>query len=183
MADNRTLALTTPVCLGNVGERAADEEIRASVVALYRDARPALVSYVRRLAGSGADAEDIVQSAFLRLFEQLSRRQTIDNLRAWIYRVVHNLAIDSLRRETRLADLARSGQWPAVASGTPPDERLIRNQQIASALARLNARERDCLLLRAEGLSYQEIADVLSTTSKSVSVYLARGLKKFRALS
>ena len=51
----------------------------------------------------------------------------------------------------------------------------------AESLELLNEKEQRCLMLRAEGLSYQEIADVLETTAKSVSVYLARGLKKFES--
>jgi RNA polymerase sigma factor (sigma-70 family) len=56
---------------------------------------------------------------------------------------------------------------------------LIVQEQITNSLQVLNEREKHCLMLRAEGLSYQEIGDVLGISQKSVSVYLARGLKKF----
>ena len=55
----------------------------------------------------------------------------------------------------------------------------MRQQEIKRALSVLAERERHCLMLRAEGLSYQEIGEVLEISAKSVSVYLARGLKKF----
>jgi RNA polymerase sigma factor (sigma-70 family) len=55
----------------------------------------------------------------------------------------------------------------------------MRLQEIEQALGLLAERERHCLMLRAEGLSYQEIGDVLEISAKSVSVYLARGLRKF----
>ena len=62
-----------------------------------------------------------------------------------------------------------------------PKWKNIRKQRIAMSLGNLNERERHCLLLRAEGLSYKEIADVVGISAKAVSVYLARGLKKFEA--
>ena len=55
---------------------------------------------------------------------------------------------------------------------------MIRRQQVRQVLGGLNERERRCLMLRAEGLSYKEIGDVLEMSAKSVSVYLTRGLKK-----
>ena len=54
----------------------------------------------------------------------------------------------------------------------------IQRQRIAQSLEGLNPRERNCLVLRAEGLSYREISAVLAISEKAVSVYLARGLKK-----
>ena len=59
------------------------------------------------------------------------------------------------------------------------EDDLIQRQRIALSLKALNERERHCLMLRAEGLSYMEIGDVLGVSEKSVSVYLSRGLKKF----
>ena len=61
------------------------------------------------------------------------------------------------------------------------EDAFVRREQIETALQMLNERERHSLLLRAEGLSYQEIADILEISVKSVSVYLARGLKKFES--
>ena len=121
-----------------------------------------------------------MQLAFLRLFDALQQGKDIENVRGWIYRVAYNLALDHARQAERHA--AVDTAWLATRerlSTASPEQTLIRREAIASALTRLSNRERHCLLLRAEGLRYQEIAEVLGVTSKAVSVYLARGLKKF----
>jgi len=153
------------------------------VTDLYVKLRPSLISYVYHLIGSTRDAEDLVQVAFIQLFDQINREKEIQNVRGWLYRVVHNLAIELVRRSGRRESLFK--QWfddyDASGGDQSVEQELINREQIELSLARLNEKERHCLMLRAEGLSYQEIADVLDTTAKSVSVYLARGLKKFES--
>jgi len=155
----------------------SNEEI---VTALYEQMRPALLGYVYHLTASTRDAEDLVQIAFLQLFDQLGHRSEIKNLRGWIYRAVHSLAINHASRSHRRDFLIK--EW---LGDTETDEEesveevLARREEIERALQMVNERERHCLMLRAEGLSYQEIAEVLEISAKSVSVYLARGLKKF----
>lgn len=155
------------------------------VTDLYSKLRAPLVSYVYHLVNSTRDAEDVVQVAFLQLFDQLEHDGYIENVRGWLYRVVHNLAIDHVRQHGRRSSLLQ--QWLAdrgalsAESVESAEETFLRREQIENALAMLNERERHSLLLRAEGLSYQEIADILDISVKSVSVYLARGLKKFES--
>ena len=152
------------------------------VTELYVNLRPALLSYVYHLVHSNSDAEDLIQLAFLQLFEALNTNAEIKNPRAWLYRVVHNFAIDGIRRvskrETLLQEWFRERETNAYES---TEEEVIRRDEIDKLLQILNEKERYCLMLRSEGLSYAEIADILETDSKSVSVYLARGLKKFRS--
>src|SRR5258708_29327572 len=92
------------------------EEIRRSspgtedfVTDLYVKLRPSLISYVYHLIGSTRDAEDVVQVAFIQLFDQLNAEVDIKNVRGWLYKVVHNLAIDQVRRLDRRETLFT--QW------------------------------------------------------------------------
>jgi len=153
------------------------------VTELYTKLRSGLVSYVYHLTGSTRDAEDLVQIAFLQLFDRLKDREQIRNVRGWLYRVVHNLAIDEVRQVGRRKSLFE--RWlpgyEQERDERSAEQALIAREEMDRVLSMLNEREQRCLMLRAEGLSYQEIADVLDTTAKSVSVYLARGLKKFEA--
>jgi RNA polymerase sigma-70 factor, ECF subfamily len=155
--------------------------LEETVVELYATMRVPLLSYAYQVVGSTGEAEDLVQVAFLRLFDQLRRHVPIENLRSWLYRVVHNLAVDHLRRQGK--EESAVTEWLAHRSQeiTPKSAEtdLIQRQRIACSLEALNLREKRCLMLRAEGLSYKEIGDVLSISAKAVSVYLARGLKKF----
>jgi RNA polymerase sigma-70 factor (ECF subfamily) len=155
-------------------------DLPARLLDLYKSARPALLNYVRQVVRSQAEAEDIVQSAFLKTFDQ-AETQRIDNLQAWLYRVAHNLAIDSLRRRA-VHDQAVS-EWvhSKEHSAAPSAEQTSINRQTAErALEGLNERERACVLLRADGFSYSEIGEVLQISAKSVSVYLTRAIKKVR---
>jgi RNA polymerase sigma-70 factor, ECF subfamily len=148
------------------------------VVEAYVSVRPALLGYLHHIVGSTGEAEDLVQVTFLKLFDQLHKNTEIRELRGWLYKVAHNLAMDSLR--TRGREESASTEWldEQTASGNSAEQNMIRKQQVRQILGALNEREQRCLMLRAEGLSYKEIADVLDISAKSVSVYLTRGLKK-----
>jgi RNA polymerase sigma-70 factor (ECF subfamily) len=91
---------------------------------------------------------------------------------------VHNAAIDQLRHQGKQESLVTEWLQENTATSTSAEDDLILRQRIAQSLSLLNERERHCLLLRADGLSYKEISDVLSISVKAVSVYLVRGLKK-----
>ena len=150
------------------------------VTELYAQLRSSLLSYTFYLVGCNPDAEDLIQIAFLQLFDQLSQGVEIRNHRAWLYRVVHNLAIEHSKQLNRRSSLIEgwfdeSGQVTTVSA----DEELVRREQIERSLAMLNERERHALMLRVEGLRYSEIGEIMQISVKSVSVYLARGLKKF----
>jgi RNA polymerase sigma factor (sigma-70 family) len=184
MAGERVIALPQTTSLRSEHIRRG-RDVKEVVNDLYRQLRAPLGAYVYHLAGSTRDAEDLVQIAFIQLFDHLERNEEIENLRAWLYRVVHNLAIDVARESERRSLLLQ--QWFVDRGALTPDsvesteEEFIRREQIENALASLNERERHALVLRAEGLSYQEIADILEISVKSVSVYLTRGLKKFES--
>lgn len=157
------------------------QRLEEQIVELYATMRPPLLGYAYHVVGSTGEAEDLVQNAFLKLFDQMRRNANILNLRSWLYRVVHNLAVDHSRRKGIQESL--NSEWLAqkMLSDAPrsAEDDLIRRQRIAISLKALNERERHCLMLRAEGLSYTEIGEVLGVSQKAVSVYLSRGLKKF----
>jgi len=163
-------------------EQRKSQKLEETLVELYATMRPSLIGYAYQVVGSTGDSEDLVQVAFLKLFDHLQRNAKILNVRSWLYRVVHNLAIDHVRRRGA-HDNAVAG-WVADRAladhATSAENELIQQQKVAGCMAMLNERERQCLALRAEGLSYQEVGEVLGISHKSVSVYLVRGLKKVR---
>ncbi len=179
---------TTLLTISNILSAEKDEikrhkpDAEKVVTELYVKLRPALLSYVFHLVHSNSDAEDLVQLAFLHLFENLNREVEIQNPRAWLYRVVHNFAMDGVRklskREILLQEWFKDRETEFQESS---EEEIIRRDQIDKLLMILNEKERYCLMLRSEGLSYEEIGGILEIDSKSVSVYLVRGLKKFRS--
>jgi len=182
MEEDFALPLPRVLAMNEMEARRSGSSNEEVVTALYEQMRPALLGYVFHLTGSARDAEDLVQIAFLQLFDQLNRRSEIRNARGWIYRAVHHLAINHVSRSHRRDSLAKEWFADAQAEATQTaEESLARREEIENALKIVTERERHCLMLRAEGLSYQEIGEVLEISAKSVSVYLARGLKKFEA--
>jgi RNA polymerase sigma-70 factor, ECF subfamily len=146
--------------------------------ALFDTAYPPLFRYCSRLTGDPDQAEDLAQEAFFRL---LDRRVTgtESGLRSWLFRVATNLARDRSRtRETRQRILAAVPP-PDPAPG--PDRAAIRAEdvrRVREALETLPERDRQMLLLREEGFSYQEIADVAGVSRRSVGTILARALRR-----
>jgi RNA polymerase sigma-70 factor (ECF subfamily) len=180
MQDERTWKLPATLGVDNAQKGCADDTLQEQIVELYQTMRPALLGYVYQFVGSITEAEDIVQTTFLKTFDELKTAK-ITNMRAWLYRVAHNLAIDQLRRNN--AQVTATKEWLFQRDGMrleSSEENAIQQQTISNALKSLNDRERGCLTLRAEGLSYAEIGEVLGMSSKAVSVYLVRGLKKVR---
>ncbi len=181
MGQEQILHLSHALAFEHVEKHRKSQRLEEQIVELYATMRPPLLGYAYHVVGSSGEAEDLVQNAFLKLFDQLKRDANILNLRSWLYRVVHNMAIDHSRRKGIQESL--NAEWleqKLMSDRTPSaEEDLIRRQRIALSLKALNERERHCLMLRAEGLSYTEIGEVLGVSQKAVSVYLSRGLKKF----
>jgi RNA polymerase sigma-70 factor (ECF subfamily) len=181
MEQGSALKLSQILAFEQADNQRRGQKLEEAVVQLYASMRSSLLAYAYQLTGSTGESEDLVQVAFLKLFDQWKRDADIQNPRSWLYRVVHNLAIDQIRRKG-IYDGAVT-EWLANRSldesSPSTEEQLITQQRISLSLQALNERERHCLMLRAEGLSYQEIGVVLGISHKAVGVYLARGLKKF----
>jgi len=141
-----------------------------------------VVRVLVRLLGDAEAAGDLAQDVFV----QLLRRPPDGSvpLRAWLYRVAINLGYNALRAERRRrhredaasALEALAGQTPAEEAGRAEERDAVRR-----VLARLPERQRLCLALRAEGLSYAEIAAALGVAPGSVGTLLARAERAFKA--
>lgn len=175
-------------------------QVRQSAPALDDDGRRELVlehygreqlplrRYLVFLGVGEAVAQEIVQETFLRLFRHLGANGDRINLRAWIYRVAHNLARNeqSAARERRSdplhPDLAEA---LAETSGDSPEISMLHREKfdrLAAAIHALNEPQRECLILRAQGMKYREIADVTGLSISSVGENVQRGLSKLREL-
>lgn len=139
-----------------------------------------LVRYLTRRLGDRDWAEEVAQETFVRAL----RQETIVNERAWVFAVAHNLVRDGARRDARnrhhLALMAAEAR--EAASDDSDDElapdRAERLRWARQALAALTDRDRQALLLKEEGLDYQEIADVLEIEKSSVGTTLSRARRR-----
>ncbi len=143
---------------------------------------------VMRLVGDEAVARDLAQDAFVRIWD---RRATLDpslSLRALLYRTVRNLALNQLRDEqTRrhlLADPDVAGvSRPRSAEGADKElEASELAERLHQFIDELPPRQREALRLsRFDGLSHQEIADVMGCAPRTVNNHLVRALEQLRA--
>jgi len=129
---------------------------RQRIIHLYHDLRPSLHAYLCTLGVSSDQAEDVIQEAFLRLVRFRFPRNTEDNLRAWLFRVAHNLSMDVHRFQQRWSrnhdEQSRTNVRHRVDPGLTPEQRLIlheRRRQFENAFAQLTPKQRQCVLLRA----------------------------------
>ena len=158
--------------------------LEAEVVALFDRLRNPLLRYLLSFHSlAAADCEEIVQEAFLALFQHLQRGGARDNLSAWLFRVAHNMGLKRLERSRRdsrgRVELAEA---PETADSAPnPEDACLRGEtgaRLDAVLRALPELDRRCLALRAEGLRYREIAEVLDISLGGVAKCLERSLAR-----
>jgi len=161
--------------------------IETKITDLFEALRSSIFGYLVAVFGQGNvnEAEDIAQDAFLQLHRMLQKGVQIDNPRAWLFRVAHNRAINQLKLRQYVAPLDEL-EWEEICSRLPdpglsPEQRAQRLEDFAlvhQSMKRLSVQERQCLHLRAEGLRYKEIGEILDISTASVGKYLRRAIKK-----
>ena len=139
-----------------------------------------IVAYAQRLLGNPAEAEDVAQETFLRLWKQADSWKPQARLSTWLYRIAHNLCIDRIRRrrDTSPDHLER------FSIGDRPSALMLRKQvadAVELALSGLPERQRAAIALsHYEGLSNPEIAEVLEVSVEAVESLLSRGRRALR---
>jgi RNA polymerase sigma-70 factor, ECF subfamily len=152
------------------------------VIDLYDELRPSLLVHLGGLGLNLHESEDVIHDSFLRLFDHLARRQEDQNLRGWLFRVAHNLAMDVFRdgQRVQLPDDEEADPFERMVDAAPnPEQQTIRNQEVSRlrvALKALTQQQRSAVLLRAEELRYREIAAILGVSTKRVSELVHRAL-------
>jgi RNA polymerase sigma-70 factor (ECF subfamily) len=159
------------------------EALEDEVIALFDEFRDRLLRYVLSLGLSVHDGEDAIQEVFLSLFRHLKMGRSRGNLRGWVFRVAHNLALK--QRNRRQKQEARTTSDEATASQTDPtanpEEQFANTQRRKKLMAVIQAlpeQDRWCLRLRAEGLRYREIAGVVGISLGAVSNSLAKSFER-----
>jgi RNA polymerase sigma-70 factor (ECF subfamily) len=148
----------------------------ADLARLFDEYYPSLVRMLYRRTGDRDRAEDLAQETFARAVSAPP-----DNPRPWLFAVALNLVREDGRkavtRGRRLELLRNEQDRPAPG----PEADYERNEDVArvrSALAKLNERDREALLLKAEGFGYDEIASTLGLAKGAVGTTLARARRR-----
>ncbi len=166
------------------GSPAASSALEEEVAALFAQFHAPVVRYLLSFRIAPPDAEEIAQDVFLSLFQHLRRGKSRTNLQGWIFRVAHNAALTSRARARRHAEFFSHvpgiSETAAGADAGPEDHlaALQRQRQLLAVVRALPEQDQCCLSLRAEGLRYREIADVLGISLGSVAASLEKSLSR-----
>jgi RNA polymerase sigma-70 factor (ECF subfamily) len=169
---------------GVVAETASAEADCAprAAVAFDHDRR-GLLAFLQARLGCEHESRDVAQESYLRLVQAM-RGGTVNNPRAFLYRVAGNLAIDQLRRRRRWPTVQADDPTLAQALGTHPSPEttyLAREDlgRFAAILDRLSRKERTAfLLLRLEGCSYAEIGRRMGMSETMARRYALQALTR-----
>ncbi len=156
---------------------------------LYDEFSDMVFSVALRLSGDPDDAADLSQETFLKIHRHLGGFGGRSSLKTWIYQVALNCCRTRLRQQSskkRLASRSVETLEQLPATDRTPEENAIawsEGEKVMAALQRIPNPYREAVVLRdLEGLSYQEIAQVLRTRLGTVRSRLARGREHLRQI-
>jgi RNA polymerase sigma-70 factor (ECF subfamily) len=167
------IVLNTPAPATGHETVAADE-----VLSLFEAHGQSLYRFARVVLRDPHEAEDVVQTAFVRLIDHLGRGGGRSNLKAWLFAVAANLCRDHVRRRKRwlvwLPEHERLMTAPGNLETRDPDDLFL------ATLRTLAPRDRVLLALKAQGLSYRQIATAAGVRETSVGRLLARAMARWQ---
>ncbi len=145
----------------------------------YKDYYKALVNYAMQLLGEQESAEDVVQNAFMQLWQQGRQGRVDIHIRAFLYNITRNAAIDRLRHEKivqnyqEIYEVNKDGEEEGFFT-----EEVFR--QLFDEIDRLPQRQREIFLLLMKGQKNREIAENLHIAEETVKKLRLRGMKTLR---
>lgn len=159
--------------------------LEQEVVELFDQLHVRLLRYLFSFGLTQPDCEEVLQETFLALFQHLQRGKSRESLRAWLFRVAHNLALKKRLRSRRdnqnlTESIITASETVADPSPNPEDQCSSTQVQrhMMAVVEALPDLDRRCLVLRAEGLGYREIAGVLDMSLGAVSISLGRSIAR-----
>lgn len=154
---------------------------REDLAELYRRTRAAVYGLALSYLKNGAEAEDVAQDTFVKVWAAAPSYRPQGKPMAWLLTIARNLALGRLRTAARIQDLSEA-QWSAfsIESDTlTADDRTV----LGAALGRLSDEERHIVVLHAVcGLKHREIAQFLGLALPTVLSKYHRSLKKLKTI-
>lgn len=163
-------------------ERTTPSTTERELTELFDELRVPLLRYLFGFPLPLHDSEDVIQEAFLSLFQQWRRGSSVQSPRGWLFRAVHNLALKRRLRSRKdlesAASLIAAEKCLADSALNPEDELAFNRmrERLHAVVRALPEQHRWCLYLRAEGLRYREIGEILNMSLGAVCGCLQRSL-------
>ena len=157
--------------------------LQEQVAQLYTEYRQDVYRYLILLGLPAGQAQETAQEAFMRMYVTLRNGTQIRHPRAWVFTVAHNLALNLKHAESHIHALDPLTENQLRDLSADPERQMIDNQRMEklhNALGSLSEQQRVCLLLRAEGFRYREIADIIGVGTSTVGEFLRRAITRLR---
>jgi len=143
-----------------------------------------IVGTISKMLGSDAEAEDLAQQVFIRVWRSAPRYQPTAKFTTWLFRITRNLVFNEMRRKRHFVDQTDDLAEPAERKERGPDQVLLEEElqtAIQDAISKLPEAQRLAIVLRRyEELPYEEIAKVMGTTVPAVKSILFRARAELR---
>jgi len=143
-----------------------------------------VIGTISKMLGSDAEAEDLAQQVFIRIWKSAPRYRPTAKFTTWLFRITRNLVFNELRRKRHFVDQADEMPEPAERRDQEPDKVLMEGElqsAIQNAIDQLPESQRLAIILRRyEGMAYEEIAAVMGTSVPAVKSILFRARAELR---
>jgi len=157
---------------------AGDTEEYAELVGRYRDR---YARFASRMLGSADAADDAVQDAFIRAFEQLQQCRDPDNFAGWFFLILRNRCLAERRRAARTGSVTDPATLMAREQADGPVQQVEQRRALQQALLELTPEQREVFVLKhVEDLSYEEIARRLGASIPSLKMRMHRAYDRLR---
>jgi RNA polymerase sigma-70 factor (ECF subfamily) len=175
------LAWLQPTATEPVPPRA---EVEQEVLQLFDSTSDGISRYAANLGVPHHDIDDVIQEVFLALFKHLMQGSPQTHMRAWLFRVAHNLSLRHLRTQGRSRTAMQAHVEIAnreADTAHNPEQQFAesqRRQRLLAVYRALPKTDQRCLALRSECLRYREISRILSMSLGAVAKSVARSIER-----
>jgi RNA polymerase sigma-70 factor (ECF subfamily) len=160
--------------------------LQDQVAQLFEEAREDVYRYLLMLGVHPPQAQEAAQEAFLRLYASMKKGEVIENPRAWVFRVAHNLGLRIRQKQSSQQPFDPEIESQMAAPGQNAEERLLereRTLRFHRAVEGLSEQQRRCLYLRLEGLRYPQIGSILGISASTVGEFLRRAMTRLKKIA
>lgn len=175
-------------CFQQLLEKISKENCRKSFDRIFTHFYPRLVDYAYLYLESRQAAEEVSSDALLKLFVRKHQWSYLEKPEAYLYKVVKNLSISYLRRtkkDSKLTNLDEQLHLNIESYAVPPPDTLIMEEEFHTALINIieqmpPRRKMIFKLVKQEGKSYKEVAELLNISVKTVEVHMGLAISQIR---
>src|SRR4051794_6007739 len=166
--------------VGFIRQEKSGTALQEQVSQLFEEARDDVYRYLLTLGLYPPQAQEAVQEVFLRLYTTMRKGgEEIQNPRAWVFRVAHNLGLKIRARQHSEQPFDPDLGIRYASQAATPEAELLERERMSrfhGAVQGLSEQQRRCLFLRMEGLRYPEIGAALGISASAVGEFLRRAM-------